>query len=84
MNIDGIELGATYKDLITGFTGVAVGHVFYISGCNQTLLSPRVDKANKSEPPNWFDDQRLERLRNAVVALENEKSPGHDRPAPIR
>lgn len=80
-----IELGVTYKDVITGFAGVAVGHVDYISGCNQTLLSPRVDKDNKAEAPNWIDDQRLEPVTKFKrVVLANEATPGADRPAPIR
>lgn len=79
------RLGHTFKDKITGFAGVAVGHVEYISGCNQTLLAPRTTDPSKLGDSQWFDDQRLE--RDAVmprVILDNGATPGCDREAPKR
>jgi hypothetical protein len=73
------KLGATYKDAITGFSGVCIGTVQYISGCNQSLLAPKGDKDAR-----WIDDQRLVQCGSKVIALDNCKTPGGDLPAPIR
>lgn len=79
-----IKLGATYRDVITGFEGVATGHCEYISGCNQVLLTAAcID--NKPADATWFDVQRLEAVPDRrVVKLDNGKTPGFDKPAPIR
>jgi hypothetical protein len=79
-----IELGRKYKDAITGFEGVAVGHVTYISGCNQVLLAPTVDAEGKLRESQWFDEQRMVVQGLARVALDNSATPGHDKQAPKR
>lgn len=79
-----IILGAKYQDKITGFSGVATGHVEYISGCNQTLLVPRVGDDGKLLGGEWFDDQRLEHIPGKVVHLDNGATPGFDMAAPVR
>lgn len=79
------RLGYTFKDKITGFTGVATGHVEYMTGCNQTLLSPKSTDPAKINDPQWFDDQRLERdTIMPRITLDNGATPGHDREAPKR
>jgi hypothetical protein len=74
-----IILGATYKDRITGFKGVATGYAQYISGCHQALLAPKAGTDSQ-----WIDEQRLERVGSSRVTLDNSKTPGCDKPAPIR
>lgn len=73
-----IILGGTYKDVITGFTGVATGLCFYLTGCNQVLL------ASKISEPKWFDVQRCKRVGKSLIILNNSSTPGFDLPAPIR
>lgn len=73
-----IELGRTYKDKITGFQGVATGHVEYISGCHQTLLVPPVGKNGESREGVWYDDQRLQVVGKSRIELDNGTTPGHD------
>lgn len=71
-----IKLGCTYRDLITGFQGIATGHVEYISGCNQALLSPKVDDKGARVSAEWFDDQRLTEVQEAAqVRLDNGQTP---------
>lgn len=77
-----IRLGNTYRDTITGFTGVAIGHCEYLTGCNQTLLVPAGDDPSKRPDSEWFDDQRLEAQDAPAITLDNGKTPGCDRPAP--
>lgn len=80
-----VQLGHSYKDRITGFTGVATGHVRYLTGCHQVLVTPRCSDSTKAAEPAWFDEQRLEEdLRFPPVVLDNSSTPGADMPAPIR
>jgi hypothetical protein len=76
------SIGYTFKDKITGFVGVAVARVEYISGCNQLLLSPKsID--NKANDAHWFDEQRCEvESTTARVVLVNGDTPGFDAAAP--
>jgi hypothetical protein len=79
-----IELGATYTDRITRFSGVCTGYVTYITGCNQALLAPPA-KDGALVDSQWFDEQRLELHSDIdVIALDNRTSPGSDRAAPKR
>ena len=55
-----LKLGTTGRDKITGFTGVIVGRVEYISGCNQVMLSPKAKPDGEYVSSNWFDEQRIE------------------------
>ena len=83
-----IELGKTYYDKVTKFKGVATGHVKYITGCNQVLLNPEVDKDGKLRDAGWFDEQRLvehaDTEKFGKVVLDNTETPGCDIAAPIR
>lgn len=75
-----IELGAQYKDRITGFTGTAIGHVEYLTGCHQTLLAPITDDPAKAPDSHWMDDQRLHRVGSELISLDNGDTPGCDKP----
>ena len=79
------RLGHTYRDQITGFEGVAVGHCEYLTGCNQTLLAPQRVEAGKPAESQWFDDQRLtQHPTTPRFLLDNGTTPGCDKPAPKR
>ena len=77
------RLGAMYRDVISGFQGVATGYVQYISGCNQVLLRPKEDKGVLRDS-QWFDEQQLERVGKSEVILDNRRASGFDKTAPIR
>ncbi|MFG1247643.1 hypothetical protein [Xanthobacter flavus] len=79
-----IIFGATYRDAITGFTGIATGHTTYISGCSQVLLAPPVKPDGTLAESQWFDLQRLKMSGANVIHLDNSDTPGCDRPAPKR
>lgn len=80
-----IELGCLYEDRITGFRGVATGHVDYISGCNQVLLTPRIGDNQGQNEATWFDIQRVRRIDGVSrIVLDNGTTPGFDKAAPIR
>jgi len=75
-----MQLGIKVKDKITGFEGIVIGFVQYLSGCNQSLVVPPVDKDGKVVAGEWLDVQRLDRLDQSVVTLNNAETPGHDIP----
>lgn len=52
-------LGKRAQDKITGFTGVIVGHIEYLTGCNQYGIAPPVDKDGKVQQTEWFDESRI-------------------------
>ncbi len=54
-----VEFGRLYRDHITGFEGRCTGFSSFISGCDQVLLSPTVDKDGKHRNGIWLDDDRL-------------------------
>lgn len=76
------ELGFSYVDRITGFTGVATGYVSYITGCNQVYLTPRIDADGKQRDGAWMDEQRLERAVSEQIVLDNGTTPGFGPAAP--
>ena len=53
------RLGHSYRDRITGFSGVATGHCEYLTGCNQTLLVPQIKSGEGKRPEaEWFELRR--------------------------
>jgi len=84
MKDNDVEFGIKGKDEITGFKGVITGHTRYISGCNQVLLCPSVDKDGKAGDSRWFDIQRVNPVKGKKIVLDNEETPGCDIPAPVR
>lgn len=79
-----IQLGARYRDRITGLEGVATGQATYISGCNQVLIAPGFGPDGALRSSEWLDQQRLEQAEGEVIVLDNGATPGHDRQAPKR
>jgi hypothetical protein len=72
-----IELGRTYSDQITKFTGVCTGICMYLSGCHQALLTPPVKEGGDYVEGKWFDYQRLTLIANAEkIVLDNGNNPG--------
>ncbi len=79
-----IKMGMTVKDKITGFQGLVTGLCQYISGCNQVLIVPKLDKQGQPAESHWFDEQRCVRVGRTMMTLENDKTPGPDKAAPKR
>jgi hypothetical protein len=79
-----IELGSTYRDKISGFVGVAIGYVTYITDCKQALLQPRGKDSTKRPEAEWIDETRLEKFGDARIDLHAEASPGFDKTPPSK
>lgn len=78
-----VEFGRLYEDDITGFRGKCTGFVRYISGCDQVLLQPGLDKDGKLQKGEWYDDDRLIDVE-VQERVERTSRRGSDAPAPVR
>lgn len=83
-----IELGRTYKDVVTGFQGIAIGRVEYVSGCNQVLVQPVVINGEWKDS-HWFDEERLILNRDIaripdLLGIGRSPAKGYDKEAPRR
>lgn len=78
-----MKLGVTATDKVTGFSGVVLGFVQYISGCNQALVAPKVGSDGALREPQWIDVQRLDvDEATPAIVLDNGASPGFDKAPP--
>ena len=61
------ELGSHAKDVITGFKGIIMARVQYMTGCNQYGLSP-TKVCSDGKKPDWeyFDENRITVSGNPV------------------
>ena len=64
-----ITFGATYWDVYTSFSGVAIGFCHYQTDCDQVLLAPSVGDDGKKSASEWFDVQRLVLDAKAMIEL---------------
>ena len=64
------NFGKIGKDKITNFEGVITAKCFYIFGCAQYCLTPRIDKDGKRQNIEWFDEGRIE-IFNEVIKPES-------------
>lgn len=64
-----INLGDTAKHAITGFTGVVVARVEYLTGCSQLCLQPQgvTDKGDVYDS-RYFDEPYVDVVARATVA----------------
>ncbi len=65
------NLGRTGKDKITGFEGVITSKHFYLTGCAQYGLQPKIDKDGKVPDKNYFDEGRVEILEEKQITAES-------------
>jgi hypothetical protein len=77
-------LGQRCIDKITGLTGICTGICVYISGCNQVLLAPGCKEDGSLVSSEWFDQQRVTITEGKPITLDNDETPGFDKPAPKR
>ncbi len=64
-----IELGKTYKDVVTGFSGIAMSKVQYLTGCDQVGLNPGMLPDGKLGDTTYFDWTRLEEDKNVPICV---------------
>jgi len=71
-----IKLGATVRDSISGFTGIATARTEYLFGCVRVLVEPTELKDGVPLDSQWFDEQRLTENSDAQA--------GGPQPEPVR
>lgn len=79
-----IELGQEAKDKITGFKGIIIGRIQYLTGCDQYGLAPKTPEGQKPLQTEWFDEGRIEITGKGVLAedVKTEKNGGVNRDCP--
>lgn len=60
--MNNVKLGNRVRDKITGFEGIAVARVEYLTGCTQIGIAPGIDKDGKVPDTLYFDYTRLDIL----------------------
>lgn len=74
-----INLGNVARDKITGFEGIVVAKVDYLTGCSQMCLQPQSFENTSSLPKSqYFDVKKLEYVGPGISLDEvaEEKDPG--------
>lgn len=71
-----MKIGETGKDRITGFMGVCTARAEYITGCNQLLIQPKLDKDGGFVEGRWIDEDRVELVDAPIVSLAGLSKPG--------
>lgn len=77
-----IRLGASYRDTVTGFEGIATGRVEYLTGCEQVYLEGSRE-GGKDASTCWADIDRVEFLeQKPELELAHTAAGGGERPHP--
>lgn len=75
------DLGIRARDSITKFEGVIIVRSQHLTNCNQYAILPtELDKDGKRRDAEWFDEQRIEVIDAAPLALPGAKPAGAEKP----
>lgn len=75
--------GDEVVEKITGFRGVITGTCFYITGCNQYLITAKAKNEHTGAKALWYDEGRLEYQGTKVEESDVKgEDNGCDIPAP--
>lgn len=66
-----VTLGQKVRDIVTGFEGVAVARVEYLTGCDHIGVAPPM-REGKAGETSYFDETRIEVL-DPVPVLKREE-----------
>lgn len=55
-----IKLGDRIRDTISGFSGVAAAHTYFLNGCERWLIEPEHIREGKVLDSVWFDAQQVD------------------------
>ncbi len=79
-----IELGSTVKDVVTGFTGIAVARFEFMYGCTRYTVQPKTKKGKEGtlESERNFDEPQLiliekpgKIVRDSIKAVQDPGGP---------
>lgn len=60
------ENGDEVIEKITGFKGVITGTCFYLTGCNQYLITAKAKDGSKEPIAIWYDEGRIDYIKKGV------------------
>ena len=61
--------GDEVKERITGYQGTITGICFYLTGCNQYLITAK-SLENKEPVALWYDESRIELVNNTYTEAD--------------
>lgn len=64
-----IFLGDEVKDLVSGFTGIAMTRHEYLNGCNRFTVQPKMDESHELPKAETFDEPQLELVAEGANRL---------------
>lgn len=63
-----IELGQKVKDLVTGFSGIVIGHMEHLNGCHQLQIKrDTLDKDGVPVESVWIDIEQLKVVGKGII-----------------
>lgn len=80
------ELGKEAKDIVTGFSGIIIARVEYMTGCNQYGISRKAGEDGAIHPAEFFDEGRIQIIGDGVAPkdVQAEKKGGPSRDMPFK
>lgn len=80
-----VKLGMEVKDIVTGYTGIAVAATEYLQGCRRVTVQAKMKKDGTVPDDCGFDEPQLEVTGRGILP-EGSDDPGgpHFGPAPKR
>jgi len=72
MSAKTIELGDLVTDTITGFEGIAIGHVRWLNGCDRYVIQPQKLHEGKPVESQTIDVQQLRVKKAGVIKNETQ------------
>lgn len=78
-----MSLGAHVEEKVTGFRGVVMGRVEYLTGCAQVLVQPKAKEDGSWVEPRWFDETRVDPTGEPAIEISGaQNAKGSDCPPP--
>ncbi len=71
-----IKLGVKVRDKVSGFEGIVGARIVYLNGCIRYELIPRVGEDGKSRESEFFDEARIEVVKDGKQVKVERKSTG--------
>lgn len=59
--------GDEVVEKITGFKGTITGTCFYLTGCNQYLVTAKCERQDKEPIALWYDEGRLDYISTNIT-----------------
>lgn len=62
-----VKLGMEVKDIVTGYTGIAVAAVEYLQGCRRVTIQAKVKEDGTIPEDGTFDEPQLEIIGRGIL-----------------